>query len=445
MVIAAWELHSLGNKMNNLCHELGEYVDKCQQQIETRLYERLLHMFKENQDDNQNALRTLFALQNEFPFKSPSSIEKCGIHELKNKVVIILISKPDLLPIDKVFLLVQQTSDHHLQHTETEANYAILWVPIPSSREWTHSDKMSFEFFSSRVPWFTVRRPWSLNSTVIKYIGQEWNFKEDPIMVVLDQNGVVTNSNAMDMVWIWGPKAFPFSSSREKELWEEENWMVDFMINGINPLLSKWVEEGKNLCLYGSNNIDWIREFNATINTIKSAGTQLEVVYIGCKNPAEIVKAIIDTIDQEKLSTSLSFPKVQLFWLRLESIKRSIRHQDHTTTSDKIANKLSELIDFNDDNKSWVVFGKGSSDDVIKLDEDKLKECVEHFPFWCKNVASMGLVGAIRSAFEGPYDGGKCDHVEVVPYGEEGLSDKQLICALCKRPMQKFFLYKCDE
>lgn len=60
-------------------------------------------------------------------------------------------------------------------------------------------------------------------------------------MVVLNENGIVTNSNAMDMVWIWGPKAFPFSASRERELWEHANWTIDLMINGISPLLSEWV------------------------------------------------------------------------------------------------------------------------------------------------------------------------------------------------------------
>lgn len=60
-------------------------------------------------------------------------------------------------------------------------------------------------------------------------------------MVVLDTNGMVTNSNAMDVIWIWGAKAFPFSLLREKELWEVENWTLQHIINGIDPLLTKWV------------------------------------------------------------------------------------------------------------------------------------------------------------------------------------------------------------
>ncbi|KAK6116562.1 hypothetical protein DH2020_049668 [Rehmannia glutinosa] len=415
-VIAAWRLHSLGSKLNSLCNELGNIP------IKTRFYDKLLHMFKENQDDNQNVLRTLFASQNKFPFKNSSSRDKCGIIELKNKVVILLISKPELLPIDKIFFLVHQTTDF----TKTDENYAIIWVPISSSREWSRADKTSFDLFSNSLPWFSVRKPWSLDSTVINYIKHEWNFKEDPIMVVLNENGKVTNSNAMDMVWIWGHKAFPFSSSREKEMWEEANWSVDLLINGINTLSTKWVEEGKNLCIFGSDNLDWIREFNTTMKKIKSASTHLELLYVGCKNPSENMKTIIDTIDQENLCHSLTPNKVNLFWFRLETIKRSIDGQDSTARLDRIATEVTELLELNN-NENWAVFGKGSSNDVIKLDQE--------------NVAQMGLFGAIRSAFEGDK---KCHHNEIIPY-EEGLIEKPTFCVSCKSHVEKFVLYKCDE
>ncbi|KAL3511364.1 hypothetical protein ACH5RR_030765 [Cinchona calisaya] len=108
-----------------------------------------------------------------------------SISELRNKLVVLLVSKPELLPIEKIFLLVQQTYDH------------------------PHQEKIG------------QRQPWLLISVVVNFIKQEWNFKEEPMMVVLDTNGMITNSNAMDMIWIWGAKPFPFSTLREKELWEK--------------------------------------------------------------------------------------------------------------------------------------------------------------------------------------------------------------------------------
>lgn len=135
---------------------------------------------------------------------------------------------------------MQQTYDHP-KHKQIEENYAILWVPIPSANEWSLDEKRTFEFYSSSLPWFSVRQPWALNSAVVNFIKEEWNFKEEALMVVLDENGMVTNSNAMDMVWIWGAKAFPFSISREKELWEQEKWSLELIINEISPLLTNGV------------------------------------------------------------------------------------------------------------------------------------------------------------------------------------------------------------
>ncbi|KAL0408553.1 UNVERIFIED_CONTAM: E3 ubiquitin-protein ligase RGLG1 [Sesamum radiatum] len=443
-VVAAWGLHSVGNKLSSLCIDLGEHLAKCQQQIEIRFYDKLLQMFNEKHVDNREVLGTLFPLQCEFPFKNSSWTEKCGILELKNKLVVLLISKPELIPVDELLFLVQQTSDDHPQRNKFEGSYEILWVPIPSSREWNRADKMNFEFFSNRLPWFSIRRPWSLNSTVVSYIRQEWNFNDDPIMVVLDENGTVTNLNAMDMVWIWGPKAFPFSNLREKELWKQENCMLDLIISGISPSLTEWVEEGRNICVYGSANIQWIRVFNASIKKIKSAGVQLEVVYVGCKNPDENVKTIIDNIDQEKICTSLTFHKVQFFWLRLERIKRWIAaYQDHMTSLDKTSKKLAELLDFKT-NENWAIIGQGLSTDVLKLDAGKLEECLDLLPLWCKNVTTMGLVGAIKSGFEPSSAGAICNHTELLPY-EEGLVNKTVICGSCKSPMEKFVLYKCEE
>ncbi|EYU22545.1 hypothetical protein MIMGU_mgv1a026947mg [Erythranthe guttata] len=423
-VIAAWELLSLGKKLNSLSRDLGECVDQCQHQIETRLYEKLLRMFKEDEVDNQNALRILLASENEFPLKNPSSGEKSGVLDLKNKVVILLISKPELLPIDKIFLLVQ-----HM--TRNEGSYEIVWLPMYS--KWSVDDVASFEFLSSRLPWLFIRRPWSINPTVVNYIKQEWGFKEDPMMVVLNEKGVVVNSNAMDMVWIWGKKAFPFSSSREKELRENENWTLNFMINGIDSLSSELGEEGKNICIYGSDNLEWIREFNSKTKKIKSTivgNIQFEAIYVGCKNPGENVKDIIETVSQENLSATLTFDKVRLFWFRLEAIKRC-------NFSGKIGDEVAKLLDSNS-NFGWAVIGRGSfSTDVMKLDRERVEEWFDKFPLWCKNVEETGLV-------EPPLDGGKCNYHELVAY-EEGSIEKIMICGSCKRPIDKFVVYKCDE
>ncbi|KAI7998310.1 Protein SIEVE ELEMENT OCCLUSION C [Camellia lanceoleosa] len=196
---------------------------------QTKMHNKLLDLFKESHIDNQEVLEMLFALKDNLPLKDSSSQAKLGLSELKSKVVILLVSRPELLPIEVLLLL-------------------------------------NFDFLSNSLPRFSIRRPWLLSSIVMKSIKQAWDFKEKPLMVVLDTQGMVTNLNATDMALIW-----------------EETWNLQLLLDGIDLLVAKWVEEDQNICIYGSNNIDWIREFNAKMRNITSAGSQLKMVYVGKK------------------------------------------------------------------------------------------------------------------------------------------------------------------
>lgn len=153
----------------------------------------------------------------------------------------LLITKPELLPTEESLLLVQQTYDHPL-HNKYKESYDIVWVPVPCSETWTDAEFSSFNFFSNSLPWYSIRKPWLLSSAVMNCMKQAWNYTGEPLLVVLDSKGMVTNVNAIDMAMIWGARAYPFSASREQELWEEEeNWTLRLLIDDIDPLLAYWV------------------------------------------------------------------------------------------------------------------------------------------------------------------------------------------------------------
>lgn len=167
----------------------------------------------------------------------------------------LLISKPDLSPIDQTLLLLHQTHEHP-HHKNIEQDYEIVWVPVSSSETWTLDEHISFDCLSNTLPWLSIRQPWLLNSAIVKIIREEWKFEQEPLMVVLDPQGLVSNYNALDMVLIWGAKAFPFTDSREKELWEDEHWNVKLMLDGIDHFLMKTVRLLKLVISYCNINKD---------------------------------------------------------------------------------------------------------------------------------------------------------------------------------------------
>lgn len=153
-----------------------------------------------------------------------------------------LISKSEFPSPEEWLLLVHQVNNL-AQNKTSEGNYDIVWVPISSSCTWTDSEDRSFDYLSNWMPWYSLRRPHLLSPAVVNFIKESWNYKEEPIMVVMDTEGAITNLNAVDMLRIWGVKAYPFSSSREEELWEAENWGLQLMLDGIDQLLTFWVRD----------------------------------------------------------------------------------------------------------------------------------------------------------------------------------------------------------
>ncbi|KAK6242187.1 hypothetical protein SCA6_007576 [Theobroma cacao] len=438
IIIAAWELLSLDYRLSSIYSHLRPLVDAFRQQTEAKLHQKLLNLFEESHIDNQEVLQMLFALKDDLPLKDCPTQVKLGVSELKSKVVLLLVSKPDLLPLEQLFFLVHQTYDH--PHKKVEGSYEMIWVPISCSETWTDTEEKWFNFLSNSIPCYSVRQPWSLNSAVINFMKQEWNYGDEAIMVVLDSEGMTTNLDALDMVFIWGSEAYPFSLSRENELWKGEHWTMQLITNEIHPILTQWVEEGRNICIYGSENLEWIREFSAKTKDIKDAGVLLEMIYVGMNNPNEHVKDLLTTINIEIHSTLLSFTKVQLFWLRLESMRRSKFRLGHTASTDHILAEVLPLLYNNDDN-GWAVFGNGSSADMVRVQGAEIIKCLNLFRQWGENVAQLEFIGALRTVLEPPLLGGPCNHTQVIPYSE-GLIEGSIVCQKCKRLMKKFTIYE---
>ncbi|PON42302.1 Sieve element occlusion [Parasponia andersonii] len=442
--IATWELSSLVHRLKGICSHLRQQVEECSQQTESKLFQRLLNIFKEDHNENQEVLRMLFAFRDDFPLIDSSSKAKFGLTELKDKVVIFLISKPGLLTIEESLLLVQQTYDS--PHNKIlEGSYEIVWIPISESNSWTDAEKKSFRILSHSLPWYSVKQPWSLNSAAVTFIKQAWNYRDDPLMVVLDSRGNVSNLNAIDMVFIWGAKAYPFSDSMEKELWQEQNLTLQLLVDEIDPLLTKWVEEDRCICIYGSDSTDWILELNSKVKEIRNSGVQLEMVYVGTRNPSEHVKNNIISLLQERnprSQFSLSLTKMRFFWLRLESIIRSKLRVGYLVETDHVLREASSLVDMNDDGKSWVVMGKGSSNDIVRVEGSKFMECLNNFLGWEKDVGKLGFLGAFRIALERAEP---CGHFKVIRYGEEEEEEAEKdmeVCEKCGLPVKKFVIYK---
>lgn len=165
------------------------------------------------------------------------------------------------------------------------------------------------------------------------------------------------------------------------------------------------------------------------------------MIYVGWRSSKETVQSILRIIEQENLSTSLTFTKMCFFWLRLESMKNSITRQENN--DDDILKEILKLLEVDQNDDGWVLIGTGSLPGIVKLQGNKVTECFDLFPVWAENAGTLGLVGAIKSALEPHLSNGPCNHDEILSF-DEGLLKGPVFCSVCERPMEKFVLYKCE-
>lgn len=187
--------------------------------------------------------------------------------------------------------------------------------------------------------------------------------------------------------------------------------------------------------------MDWIIEFNAKMKEIRRFGLQVDMVFVGIKNPSEQVRNVLATINEEMHTTLLSFTKIQFFWYRLESMRKSKLRLGKVAGTDHILKEVSALLNTEDSDNGWAAFGKGSSPDIVRLQGMQLMKCLNLFPEWGGNVGKFGLVGAIRNALEPAVFSEPCSHPNVIPYAE-GSPEGIVVCEKCRSLLKMFVVYE---
>ncbi|KAF8030510.1 hypothetical protein BT93_E2829 [Corymbia citriodora subsp. variegata] len=106
---------------------------------------------------------------------------------------------------------------------EKETLYELVWMPIVDGRTKDWEAQTSFK---SLMPSDYRVDPQKMNMWAPVYIKEEWRFKGETMVVVLDSFGRVENTDAMPMLRIWGANAFPYTGNESTHPWMNSwNWL----------------------------------------------------------------------------------------------------------------------------------------------------------------------------------------------------------------------------
>lgn len=439
----AWELSSLAHKVCNIHEHLKSILVLCYQNIEEKQHDEyhlmLVRIFAVTHVDNVKILKALFCAKDDVhPLYHGSSKTRINVDVLRKKNVLMLISDLEISH-EEIITLTQIYKD---SKTHSDLNYEIVWVPVVDKLTWNDSHQHKLEQLQSMMTWHMVHHPNLLEGAVIKYIRETWKFEKKTILVTLDQQGQVTSQNALHMMWIWRNRAYPFSSSKEEAIWKDESWKLELLVDNIDKNILKWIAEDKYICLFGGDDIEWIKAFTTKAAEIaRSAGIQLEMVYVGKSGSRERTRKTSVTISAENISTTWPDPtSVWYFWTRLESMLYSRTHHGKMIENDSILKEVLTLMGYDGSEQGWALISKGSTEMARASGEMALTTLTE-FEKWEGSVQVNGFVGALKGHLESLHTPHHCNRL-ILP-GISGGIPEVVVCSECGKKMERFFMFRC--
>ncbi|PKI66640.1 hypothetical protein CRG98_012982 [Punica granatum] len=445
----AWELSSLAYKVSNIYDHLKTQLALCHQHMDEKryseAYQNLVRLFETFQIDNMRILKALIYSKDDIhPLLDGSSKARVSLEALRKRTVLLLISNLDIAHED-INVLRNMYTESRTMH---DNHYEIVWIPIvdsdPRSPEWDEAHLHRFTELQAMMPWHSVHHPSLIEPYVTKYIREAWHFSNRTILVALDPQGKVVSTNALHMMWIWGNLAFPFTKEREDELWKGEVWRLELIVDAFDPTIKEWMDSRKYICLYGGDDIEWIRKFTtAARDAAKACGVTLEMAYVGKNNAKERVRKTALTIAQEKLSHSwVDQPTLfWYFWTRLESMLYSKLHHGKSIENDQIMHEVMTILSYDSSDNGWALFCQGQMPEIARAKGDSALESVRGHEKWKENAERDGLVPALKEHLQSIHTPLHCSRL-ILPGIAAGIPER-VVCAECGRPMEKFIMYRC--
>ncbi|KAK7851866.1 protein sieve element occlusion b [Quercus suber] len=239
--------------------------------------------------------------------------KQASIEVLRRKIVLLFITDLEI-PYEELSILEQMYTESRHQQSRPESQYEVVWIPVvDKSTPWNADKQKQFDNLQGVMPWYLVFHPSLLEPAGIRHIKEAWKFTKKPLLVVLDPLGKPVNENAVHMMWIWGS-----------------------------------VSDGKIICLFGGEDIEWVRKFTNTARTVaRAANVPIEMLYVGKSNPREKVRKNNSIIAAENLSQRLTdLTLIWFFWVRLESMWHNKIQHGKSVENDSIMQEIMTMLSF---------------------------------------------------------------------------------------------------
>lgn len=197
------------------------------------------------------------------------------------------------------------------------------------------------------------------------------------------------------------------------------------------------------MCLYGGDDMEWIREFTTRAKAMANfLNIPMEMIYMGKSNvPKERLRRIKDTIEGENMSRCLHDPtSIWFFWSRLDSMRRSKARYGKTIDNDAVLKETMVLLSYDGGEHGWASVWLGAAR-MARANGQLALLTVKEFEQWQGEANRVGLVPALELELQRRHTPQHCTRLILPGIGND--IPHKVVCTECGRDMEKFFMFRC--
>ncbi|KAL2898708.1 Protein SIEVE ELEMENT OCCLUSION B [Bienertia sinuspersici] len=421
-------------------------VKKTEEDSINEAYQKIKETFlKDYYSGNMELLNVLFTSNDDMPqLYDGFTNKRVHFSELEGIYVLLFISSLDISQKHHIFDIIYG-------ELQQKIPYKVIWIPITKFWEEDNKDEkesMSQKFKNLRtfMPWYSFDHISMVNKATIKFITDDWNFDHEPIIVVLDPQGKVINKNVLPTMLIWGNKAFPFTSSKEETLLDQQSWRLELLFDSnlrIDSKIFDWIRDDKYIFVYGGESIEWIRKFRMIVRKVThKVLLPMEMVYVAKSHIEEPLQQLCECILREELGHCLKDPLMTwYFWRRLEIMNDSMTYHMKFNV---VFQEIQRLHNFNKSNTCWAILAKGSRI-LVNGHGQVVLSTLEDYPIWKDKALEQGFGVGFQSHYRKLYRKKfPCERVEFLTANLKLPETSEImLCPCCRRQMQHCITLCC--
>ncbi|CAL5207981.1 unnamed protein product [Lathyrus oleraceus] len=302
-----------------------------------------------------------------------------SIEVFRKKNVLVFISGLDSIR-DEIRLLnsiyIGLNEDPKELKGYRKEDFKILWIPVVD--EWTLLHKAEFDNLKLDMPWYVAEYFYPLAG--IRLIREDLNYKNKPILPVLNSQGRIVNYNAMHMIFVWGIDAFPFRPDDDEILTQKWNWFWAEM-KKVYPKLQEIIKGDTFIFIYGGTDPKWTNDFSLAVEKIRRH---------------EIIRKADAVIEQYHFGKE-DKRIVPRFWIGIESLFANMIQKKH---KDPTIDEIKSLLCLKQDQPGWVLLSKGPNVKLLGRGDQMLATAID-FEIWKEKVLEKaGFDVAFKEYYE---------------------------------------------